>query len=944
MRSPFAIIRKHQKVMMVITIGLCMFAFIFLGAIEQSGGQGMLPIVGLMMGAGVFWIIGNQAGKPRRYTVVGAMLGVLLGLWLPRLSNSSAEVWTTVGDFSPQEVQQLITNRQNANRFMASAYAATHKTDNPNLQQFAAQFLNQGIFGTQFHLISADPKNLPEDVIFGFLLRHEAEEMGITVSDASVIKHIKDATTPAGFIFEKRGELSGSEFKEIRSNLGLSETELFDILRSEIQAQIARRMLAPQTLRIPEQSWQDYRKVNVKQSLEVTALNVEAFADEVVPLPLDDSELEAFFERHKANFPGQTSLGAPGFFQPRKVQLAFLEADYETIEAKVPDITDDEIADYYQENKDRFYRIDRLPEFLDAPESPTSESDSPKTEGPKLLDPNDGDDKKKETDEGNTKQDSPAKDTDSKKEESGKSADTPKTDAPPKSDSDSSKKAKPEEQPKLPKGDKPASGKKENGDDDAQAAAADSGQLLALADLPSDAVPLASTILAADDDDGKNAKNKDTESENPKTEKPESEAKQAADSKVKSDESDVPKSDVKSKAEESTSDDEKKTDPKSESKVAPPFPELPDSGDPPAPHLPQPKIPTPTYRPLGDVRDDIRDNLLREKTSELLKKKTKQARDEMGELGFFINALEGDADKLSPEAAAKRLKEYAKKNGLRYVTTKLLSYADLQSEDYPIGNSVEPVDNPFDTRVSATVSDQIFRSESLQLYASEISHDRFGTDNRFVWWVINDKKEHEPTFDEAGVSEQVLEQWKTFHGRPKAEERAKELAKRIRDAQEEKKNMSDALADQTVTGREDALPLSVLATPLFSWHTPTSPSIPRLNPLQQPNESSIRLSTIPGIEKVGNRFMESVYKLSVDDVDVIPNKDLSAYYVVRLMERDPGNDAMKRALQTKFLNGNGFSSPPNRELASISRRLAFGDWYQDFQQKYDIRWNSKYDN
>lgn len=989
MKSPFAIIRKHQKIMMVITIGLCMFAFIFLGSIEQSGGQGMLPILGVMMGAGVFWVLGNQAGKAGSYTVLGAILGLLLGLLIPRLNTTSAEVATSVRDFSGRELQQLINNRHNANKFMSSAYAETHKMpDDPNLSGIFAQLWQRGHQMAQFQLTSQKPD---EDVIIGYLLRHEAERMGITVSDEYVIEHIQQITTPSALFGQDEGPLSKAEFKDIRANLGLSETELFDILRDELQAQIALSLLVPATPQIPEQSWQDYRKVHVRQSIEIAALNVDTFAGELEEPT--ESELQAFFEQHKANFPGQTGPGAPGFRQPRKVQLAFLEADYETVEGEVPDITEEEITAYYEENKDVLYRVQTIPdpEFPDIPITPfgdKSKSDASKTPGPKLLDPNEAtkptneDAKKDEAEQPSKKPaEKPEVEAPAKRDTEKKTSDTErkKSDTD-KKKSDTDKKSGTKKEGPTTAGDKPAAGKDAKDNDDAQAALRDSAELLALATLPNDSVILATAVVGADED----------KQDADKSEKKKAEVKPPADGKAKQEKPST-KADSQSKDEKPST--EAKENPKPESKLesAPPFPKLPSSDQPPPPPLPQPKIPKATYRPLSEAHDDIRDDLLRERTGELLKQKSASALAEMRNLGLFVNAIPGDPEKLSPETVSERLQAFAKANGLRYVETKLLSYQDLQTEDYPIGKSVEPVDDPFQPQASDTVSDQIFRSTSAQMYAPQESDDRFVTDNRFVWWVIDEwwvpdesgeekKIEIEPLFEKGAfidqafsnwellkernrphartskefvtelalsewktIREQVIVQWKTNHARPKAQARAKELADLVGMAKEFETTMSETLDNQTVTGNEDALPLTVLATPPFSWYTPTAPSTPQMGLFQQRNEPSIRLSSIPNVDKIGNKFMESVYKLDVGDVEVIPNFDLSTYYVVRLMERIPTDEANKLVMQYKFLS-EGFSSQPNRDLASDHRSLAFTDWYQEFQQKYDIRWKRSREN
>ena len=109
MKSPFAVFRKHQKVLMVVVIGLAMFAFIFMDQMSRSGGQAMVLMMGPMLGAIVFWIIGTQKGKATSYAMTGALLGLLLGLLGLQMGAPAATVETTIGDLSQTEVQQLVS-------------------------------------------------------------------------------------------------------------------------------------------------------------------------------------------------------------------------------------------------------------------------------------------------------------------------------------------------------------------------------------------------------------------------------------------------------------------------------------------------------------------------------------------------------------------------------------------------------------------------------------------------------------------------------------------------------------------------------------------------------------------------------------------------------------------------------------------------------------------
>jgi len=335
-----------------------MFAFIFMGQLTRSGGQGLIPLLGVLMGACVFWIIGTQTGKPTTYACAGAILGLAIGMWLPRFSQQAGAVNTTLGPITARQLQQLVTQRQIANQFIQEAYRAGFPFPNPSesggqqLNQLMMQFWQQGLQRVLFQINPRRP--LEEDVVAGYLLRHEAEKRGVTVSDETITAHIKQVT---------RGKLSTQDFRKLIAHMRLTEEKLYEVLRDELLAQMALQLLVPPSPRTPEQYWEDCRKLNVTESLEVAAVSVDQFLSQVEEP--SEGQLKDFFERNKDYFPGQRGPAEPGLRQPRKIRLAYLEADYTTVEEQVPDVTDDEVKQYYEDNKETLYRNLTLPEATD---------------------------------------------------------------------------------------------------------------------------------------------------------------------------------------------------------------------------------------------------------------------------------------------------------------------------------------------------------------------------------------------------------------------------------------------------------------------------------------------------------------------------------------------------------------------------------------------------
>lgn len=177
-----------------------------------------------------------------------------------------------------------------------------------------------------------------KDVIFGDLLRREATRLGISVNDDAVTDFIKMVSDQ---------KLSTQDFREVKQELHVGDHFIFDVLRDEIAARMAAEMTFPRAVATPQQRWEAFRKVNVKNSIEATTIPVEAFVKSVKDPT--DSDLRSFFKDHAEKFP--TAKGDPGFRQPARAKLAYLEADYETIEAKVAPPTDEEVAEYYEKTK-----------------------------------------------------------------------------------------------------------------------------------------------------------------------------------------------------------------------------------------------------------------------------------------------------------------------------------------------------------------------------------------------------------------------------------------------------------------------------------------------------------------------------------------------------------------------------------------------------------------
>ena len=335
MASPFSIFRKHQKSLMVVLVIGSMIAFT--GESLFTSGQQSWPLLGAMLGIAIALIAGFQFGRPVPYAVGGLLIGGLLGFLGPSIVGQSG-MQTKLGTFDEERYSELIAKRTVANDFVSA------------VRQRAGRF-----GGNPFQLVQG---NIQRDVMLGEALRAEADEMGIYIDDNAVNDFIDNQTG---------GKLSTDDFVEVRkmvriNNLPVSEDDLYNLLRDEIKAKVALETLIPfrpMDAITPDSYWDLYQRMNVRQQVSFAQVDVDNFLDEVGEP--SDAEVTAMFEKYQDKFPN-LEPGSPGFYQERRMKLAYVEVDFVEIEAGIPESTNEEIQKYYDENKDLQFRKTVVPE------------------------------------------------------------------------------------------------------------------------------------------------------------------------------------------------------------------------------------------------------------------------------------------------------------------------------------------------------------------------------------------------------------------------------------------------------------------------------------------------------------------------------------------------------------------------------------------------------
>jgi hypothetical protein len=839
MRSPFAIFRKHQKTAMVVLTGLSMFAFVVMDSIKQDSPMAM-PILGAAIGMLLFGYYGFRRGEPVTWGIAGTALGIAIGVIGMRFGASGPKpaVQTAMGDISTEEMKNLVNRRTNANNFLRYAFEKVDppKSNNPMFLNYYGQKLQSLMFN--FGLANGD--DTADDVIMGYLLDKEADDMGITVSDAAVSDYISKVT---------ERKLSQAQYLDVLKQLHLTEGQLYDAIRAELRARLAMEMLIPRATPTPEQYWDDYRKLQVTQTLDIAAVPVTDFLAEA-PQPTDE-EIRQYYDAWKNIV--SPAPGMPGMFQPRRVRIEFLEADYAEIEKQVAakPITDAEVKKYYDEHRQ---------EYRTRPAAGSSTL-SPLMQDPNVL-----------TDPGLTVPEAPSlpapivpKGPPAQQPAAPNMPGGSPSSSVPKAPATPANATPPKSTPAPKKTDASKSGT--SNDRPARNLGLD-GEMLALADGPFDRslqVAYQSAPTTGSGATKPQPNNADKAAAKPSAASPAAAAQ-------------APRE--------------------------PNPPALPKKAGAAQTGAAAKSTPEPEFRPLDDLMQrEIRDLITRNRTLEIMTAKTQAAYEYMKKLREQLTPAEvGGESPMSAQQRAKALTEYAAKSGLKYGITPLLSAMELQeaSEQYPIAAAAEPLDNPFQNKEPISVIQEVFTSPVESLFQPAQADDR--DSHRFAFWKAEDVERHSPSLDEPGVREAAIRGWKIEkYARKQAETRAQELADLVRKS---KKPMTEALAGQTVTKKPKATAVLTVPVPPFSWYTVSSTAPQGLMPDPTP-----KLSEVVGVKLADDAFMKAVFdEMKVGDVKVVPNLGASAYYVVRVKTRHPENAEEMAAFRARFMKENFFGS------------------------------------
>lgn len=375
MRSPFGVFRKQQKLLMAGLVILCMFAFTLADFLQP---QHFPTLLGMIAFGLIFYLLGQPTGKGGWYALAGVILGFAVVSLVPQFWGPDPAATSTVGTLSEEELREKLEQRRRANQFILQVYQSGFGA-RPDIQseisremarigdissfpenlremfmnsiiQQASQRLQMWERGFQnfaFAPLEERLESAREATVREWVMAEQADELGIEVSNAAITEYLQKASG---------GRLSREQFTEFRKDMGLSEAELYDLLRYHIKARQYLILTFPQAMTPPQKQWEFYKRATVKQTMELAKIPVSAFTDQIADP--SDAELSTFYDQYKNRQPpgiitrteGWTEpveilSPEPAFAVPRRIKLAYLTA-------RIPDYkpTDQEIAEHFEKN------------------------------------------------------------------------------------------------------------------------------------------------------------------------------------------------------------------------------------------------------------------------------------------------------------------------------------------------------------------------------------------------------------------------------------------------------------------------------------------------------------------------------------------------------------------------------------------------------------------
>ena len=318
MASPFSIFRKNVKPLLAVFVVMLMLS----------------------------WVVGDS--------LIGYFTGVRNGIRTGQCdwTRTTAVSWDG-GSLNNKQVADMVMRRRNLNEFLRQVEGTGARTA-----------IEAGVEPRPLHVErmlgpETPQQGIEQSVVQTRLFADAARKAGMRVSDEAIVQYLDELG---------RGNVTRDDMRTILSHFRtdsgqLSIDAVLNALREEMLARNFINSNQYSFLTVtPEQRWKDWLRVNDRVVVEAAAIPVDKYLVDVKEPT--EAELTAFFEKYKdrESSPelayGTTELpsATPGFRIPRKIDLEFIEANFDSALAKAEEkVTEEEIAKFYEENKDPMF-------------------------------------------------------------------------------------------------------------------------------------------------------------------------------------------------------------------------------------------------------------------------------------------------------------------------------------------------------------------------------------------------------------------------------------------------------------------------------------------------------------------------------------------------------------------------------------------------------------
>lgn len=678
-----------------------------------------------------------------------------------------------------------------------------------------------------------------DSVLQRWLLARYGERLGITVDDRAVNDFIADLT---------QGKISGPSLERMLDRQGISVDYLFRVLREELLAlRVQDFLLTNLGGFTPAQHWEYFQRLNRRVTVETVALPVEQFIERVPDPP--EAELRRFFEQYRLRVPHPDDP-EPGFMEPKRVALEWTKASLDRfVEQAKEKVTEEEIAAYYNENKDRLYVREPLPSLPGASGGTKEESSeavgTQGSESPGTATPStEPQASQNQEGESNLPEPAPTDKSPAKEGTEDSPVSSPAEETMDKGSVQSPNEASAEVKPGSGENVSPGNGPQTTID---SAQGPPSGE-------SSSATQPARGQMSGNSEPQGSAVGQKADGSTEGLEEP----GDGDGSEGDADEKPGPPSDTETSSNQGATPSPMASEAGGE--VQPP---VSAEGASPQPSTSETSAPK-EYIPLEKVREEIRTTLARQKAAREIEEILKRLEAQLGryrdEKILYDLEVKQRRTTRRPEPQRPDLRALAKENGLEYHQTGLLADFELQTTEIAEAT----------TQGGVSVPELVFRR--LPLFRPAVVRDLRG--NQYLLWKVEEKEARVPDFSDPGMREKVLREWKVIQARQIARSEAEKLAAQARQAG---KSLAEVFADRPELRVELSDPFSWLTTPLplIFWY-------------QEPP----RISQVKGVDRPGEEFMRTVFRLKPGEIGVAMNHPQRVVYVIRLVESQPSEDIL----------------------------------------------------